>query len=98
MFALCRRRPRRAVASKTRLNLESLNDRIQPVAGIGAAGDFAILGLHGGDVVVRGSNIVGDMGVGPEDEGAFRNTVQTGTLFLDESASLKHPRRGFIGF
>jgi hypothetical protein len=98
MFALCRRRPRRAVASNTRLNLESLNDRIQPVAGLGAAGDYAILGLHGGDVVVRGSNIVGDIGVGPQDEGAFRNTVHTGTLFLDESATLNRPRRGFVGY
>lgn len=98
MFGLRRRRPRRAVAANTRLSLETLNDRIQPVAGIGGAGNFAILGLHGGDVVVRGSNIVGDMGVGPRDEGSFRNTVETGTLVLDESASLNRPRRGFVGF
>jgi len=59
-----------------------------PFFGLGAAGQFAVLGLSGADVVISaGATLIsGDVGLGPNDTGDLLKATITGTLFLNPTA------------
>ncbi len=59
-----------------------------PFFGLGAAGQFSVLGLAGADVVISsGATLIsGNVGLGPNDTGDLLKATITGTLFLDPTA------------
>jgi hypothetical protein len=73
--------------------LEILEDRLQPsaagISGLGAAGQFAVLAIHGGDIVLTGAKVSGDLGLGPNEHATLTSTQETGTLYEDPTATLR---------
>ena len=62
-----------------------------PFFGLGAAGQFSVLGLSGAYVVISegGTLISGNVGLGPKNTGSLLKATITGTLSLDPSASVR---------
>src|ERR1043166_6850860 len=69
-----------------RVILEQLEARIQLSAnsfgfsGLGAAGEFAVLGINGGRVTLNSSHIVGDIGLAAGETSVLQKTDDLGTL------------------
>jgi hypothetical protein len=81
-------RPLRRNNLRCRLNLVSLEDRTTPaLMGLGAAGQFAIVDVNGGQFNITGSSIVGNVGIGPKVDGHFHNTAVTGTVDIAPTAN-----------
>jgi len=69
--------------------LETLEDRLQPSASpitLGAAGDFSVLGINGGQVQLDNASIVGNIGLGANESSSLLKTTDTGTLYVDPHA------------
>ncbi len=77
---------------RCRPTLETLEDRLQPSAGaltLGAAAEFGILGINGGDVTLHGATVVGNVGLGAHESSSLEKTTDTGTLLVDPTAKTK---------
>jgi hypothetical protein len=56
-------------------------------AGLGAAGQFAVLGINGGVVDLNGSSVVGDVGLGPRETSTLQKATVTGRFIYDPTAT-----------
>lgn len=105
MFAWTRKLIRTESTAKPQSSLRfkpamsTLEDRLQPAAlpGLGAASQFAVLGVNRGDVEVIRATVDGNIGLGPRVDGGFRQANATGLLVADPTArpNLSFRRNGF---
>src|SRR5207253_6444946 len=60
-----------------------LDERALPsnsFTGLSAAGQFAVLGINGGDITIRNSDIVGSIGLAPNATSELRSSHVNGEL------------------
>jgi hypothetical protein len=77
-------------AKRSRPTLEVLEDRsllaTSPL-GLGAAGQFAVLGINGGDVDLNTASITGNLGLGPQETSTLRRSTVTGQFTYDPTST-----------
>jgi hypothetical protein len=56
---------------------------------LGAAGQFAVLGVNGGNVSLDRAHLTGDVGLGPNARGDLLRSDVEGTLFVDPTATAR---------
>src|SRR5262245_57857984 len=69
--------------------LEILEDRTQlsvSAAGLGAAGQFAVLSINGGFLSLNSSHLVGNVGLGPQGTSVLQKTDIQGTAYVDPTS------------
>jgi hypothetical protein len=89
----------RKVARHATPTLERLEERLQPSispAGLGAAGQFALLGINGGQVIQNSSSVVGNVGLGPNETSTLQKSTDTGMLVVDPTASTSISSKDFF--
>jgi SdrD B-like domain len=91
-------RPLRRPDCRWRPTLETLEDRTTPtaLAGLGAAGQFAILDINGGHLTIGSSSVAGNIGLGPHATGTLQRDGVTGAVDVDPSATLHAGRHDLI--
>jgi len=79
-----------SAAKRSRPTLEVLEDRSllssNPL-GLGAAGQFAVLGINGGDVNLNNASITGNLGLGPKETSTLRKSTVTGQFTYDPTST-----------